>query len=252
MSAIAVVLFIHFQIFLAFGSVVSETAMIVRREEDLELDQQLKILNRPAVKSFKTANGDIFDCVKIHKQPSLYHPLLEGHSIQRASDADRGRLLGRITKGSPLPDFKVNCPNNTVPIRRTSKTELMRAKSFHEKHADSVDFDATLQGEKDHFLENKIKISTGQQNYFYAGIDTKVDPKTLKAIKRGVYSSVSVHNPQINSGQWSAAIISVRRGFDFIRVGWMVNPGLYGDKRTHLFTQWQVYYRPLLSISLCL
>ncbi|XP_034709745.1 uncharacterized protein LOC117932576 [Vitis riparia] len=54
----------------------------ISREEDLELERQLKILNKPGVKTIKTDNGEIFNCVDIHKQPSLDHPLLKNHEVQ--------------------------------------------------------------------------------------------------------------------------------------------------------------------------
>ncbi|XP_077214006.1 protein neprosin-like [Tasmannia lanceolata] len=54
------------------------------REEDLELDRQLNLLNKPAIKTIQTEYGQIFDCVDIHKQPAFDHPLLKNHKIQFA------------------------------------------------------------------------------------------------------------------------------------------------------------------------
>jgi hypothetical protein len=31
---------------------------------------------------FQTEEGDVFDCIDIHKQPAFDHPLLKNHSIQ--------------------------------------------------------------------------------------------------------------------------------------------------------------------------
>ncbi|GLT67863.1 hypothetical protein SLA2020_401410 [Shorea laevis] len=50
--------------------------------EHLSLDQQLRILNKPHVKSIKSEVGDIFDCVDIYNQPAFHHLLLKNHKIQ--------------------------------------------------------------------------------------------------------------------------------------------------------------------------
>ncbi|KAH7658460.1 Neprosin domain-containing protein, partial [Dioscorea alata] len=50
-------------------------------EEDLELERQLKLLNKPAIKTI-VENGDIFDCVDIYKQPAFDHPSLKDHKLQ--------------------------------------------------------------------------------------------------------------------------------------------------------------------------
>ncbi|KAI3934028.1 hypothetical protein MKW92_050753, partial [Papaver armeniacum] len=51
-------------------------------EEDMELENQLKVLNKPPIKSFQTKSGDILDCIDIYKQPAFDHPLLQNHKIQ--------------------------------------------------------------------------------------------------------------------------------------------------------------------------
>ncbi|XP_022145286.1 uncharacterized protein LOC111014774 [Momordica charantia] len=52
------------------------------REEELELEEQLKLLNRPSITTFETKEGEIIDCVDIHKQPALDHPSLKNHKVQ--------------------------------------------------------------------------------------------------------------------------------------------------------------------------
>ncbi|XP_068655393.1 protein neprosin-like isoform X2 [Aristolochia californica] len=72
-------------VWLVTWAVFSE-AMIVSKEEYLELKRHLKFLNKPAVKSIKIDYGDIFDCVDINKQLSFDHPALKNHTIQWAED----------------------------------------------------------------------------------------------------------------------------------------------------------------------
>ncbi|KAG6688573.1 hypothetical protein I3842_11G132200 [Carya illinoinensis] len=116
-------------------------------EDDLEIERQLKILSKPYIKSIKvlkcvvlslqTAEGDIFDCVDIYKQPAFDHPLLKNHSIQlkpsffpnffpkRVED----KTLPHAAKTSAV-GLSEGCPFGTVPIKRTRKEDLLWAKTF--------------------------------------------------------------------------------------------------------------------------
>ncbi|RHN70427.1 putative neprosin activation peptide [Medicago truncatula] len=47
-----------------------------------EIEAKLKLLNKPAVKSIRSKDGDIIDCVNIYKQLALDHPALKNHIIQ--------------------------------------------------------------------------------------------------------------------------------------------------------------------------
>ncbi|CAH8362312.1 unnamed protein product, partial [Eruca vesicaria subsp. sativa] len=48
----------------------------------LDIDMKLKALNKPAVKTIKSEDGDIIDCVDIYKQHAFDHPALRNHKIQ--------------------------------------------------------------------------------------------------------------------------------------------------------------------------
>ncbi|KAJ9679431.1 hypothetical protein PVL29_021380 [Vitis rotundifolia] len=108
-------------------------ATSISKEEDLELERELRRLNKPAIKSFQTEYGDIFDCVDINKQPALDHPLLENHRVQKKPSVfPKG--LGPKTSGKTqsskigLPDG--GCPEGTVPIKRITKRDLIWMKSL--------------------------------------------------------------------------------------------------------------------------
>ncbi|KAE9584961.1 hypothetical protein Lal_00018302 [Lupinus albus] len=45
-----------------------------------EVQNLLKSLNKPAVKSIKSPDGDIIDCVNILQQPTFDHPALKNHN----------------------------------------------------------------------------------------------------------------------------------------------------------------------------
>ncbi|CAF1921010.1 unnamed protein product [Brassica napus] len=49
----------------------------------LEIDMKLKALNKPELKTIKSEDGDIIDCVDIYKQPAFDHPALRNHKLQK-------------------------------------------------------------------------------------------------------------------------------------------------------------------------
>lgn len=49
---------------------------------EIKVQRFLKQLNKPALKSIKSEDGDIIDCVLITSQPAFDHPLLKNHTIQ--------------------------------------------------------------------------------------------------------------------------------------------------------------------------
>ncbi|XP_077251414.1 protein neprosin-like [Tasmannia lanceolata] len=199
------------------------------KEEDLELERQLKIINKPAVKTIKTRYGQVFSCVDINKQPAFDHPLLKNHKIQMS--------LGSLPKG--IKDKKASsldvslkigfknggCPLGTVPIRRIKKEDLIRAKS-------SPNFGKG-------YPSNALSPSNGQGHFNFAL------QSTLKG-DGGVYGSRAVLNvwePKIIARQNSAALVilldaSPSEQRHAIQAGWMVNNDFYNDFHPHLYTGW--------------
>ncbi|WZZ48455.1 hypothetical protein YC2023_048562 [Brassica napus] len=110
--------------------------------QEIEVEKLLKLLNKPALKSIKSEDGDIIDCVPIHSQPAFDHPLLKNHTIQmRPSFIPESTSM--YTKTNPTQVWHKNgrCPENTVPIRRTKKEDILRSKShesFGKKTTSSV------------------------------------------------------------------------------------------------------------------
>ncbi|KAI9194418.1 hypothetical protein LWI28_005827 [Acer negundo] len=73
------------------------------------IDWKLKLLNKPAVKSIKSEDGDIIDCVDINKQPAFDHPALRNHKIQSAILVTEGQYYcgaqGYINLRNPTVDL---------------------------------------------------------------------------------------------------------------------------------------------------
>ncbi|KAI3924488.1 hypothetical protein MKW98_032689 [Papaver atlanticum] len=190
----------------------------ISREDDLEMDRQLNILNKTPVKSIQTAEGDIFDCIDIYKQPAFDNPLLKDLKLQmkpssgpRTSHGGKTSLSSSTTKDkqslNALRSF--DCPKGTVPIRRTSKEDLIRAKSFAELHC----------------------INRGIRPLFA--------DQPGQHVTQGF---INIANPTVGMDQHSSGQIWIETGPtsnpQSIQAGWAVSPSLYGDNRTHAFVSW--------------
>ncbi|CAF2094179.1 unnamed protein product [Brassica napus] len=192
--------------------------------KEIEVERLLKRLNKHALISIKSEDGDIIDCVPIHSQPAFDHPLLKNHTIQmRPSFIPESTSM--YTKTNPTQVWHKNgrCPENTVPIRRTKKEDILRSKShesFGKKTTSSVPEDN---------LSN---------NHEYAIMNSR----------RGKYFGtkflVNVWKPevQVRSNEFSLAQTWLSSGdganINTIEAGLQVYPRIYGDNRTRLFVFW--------------
>ncbi|XP_068646098.1 protein neprosin-like [Aristolochia californica] len=188
-------------------------------EEDLELERQMKILNKPAVKTIKTEYGDIFDCVDIHKQPAFDHPLLKNHKLQTSpSFIPEARKQGAPSMATTamigLPDG--GCPQGSVPIRRIQKQELKNARMFFN-------------------YSNEATMPTA--NHPGAAYSSTVRWRGNEKLYGTRFLS-NVWGHQLKEDQCSSACTWVQNGCDSINAGWMVSPNLFGDSRTRLFIYW--------------
>lgn len=111
------------------------------------IQKHLDKINKPPVFTIQSPDGDFIDCVHKRKQPALDHPLLKNHKIQRVppempkmiktdavrerNSSESERLRGGIAwqmwhqKGQ-------KCPKGTVPIRRSTVHDVLRAKSLYD------------------------------------------------------------------------------------------------------------------------
>ncbi|XP_057432835.1 uncharacterized protein LOC130725637 [Lotus japonicus] len=192
-------------------------------QEDLELERQLKLINKPPVKSIQTKFGYIVDCIDINKQPAFDHPLLKNHKLQRKPSNQKTIENSNLRNSPSKPKFGLEkpCPKGTVPIRRTTKNNLVQAKSL---------------------LDNQI---LAQQDPTYRTHVAEVNVLPLAKGFQGVNGTSSVWQPIVEKDQSSAALTWVRNGplnaTNEIVAGWHVAPQLYnGDVGTHLFAQWTV------------
>ncbi|KAI3938888.1 hypothetical protein MKW92_012511 [Papaver armeniacum] len=178
-------------------------------EEDLQLEAQLKSLNKPPTKTIFADWGDVYDCIEFHKQHAFDHPMVKKYKTLISSEFP-------IQSNKTLPVGIIGCPKGTVPIRRTTKEDLIRAKSLSPLSSSGTHGDIQYRA--------GVSLARIGQN-FYGG--------------SGI---VNIWNPKVEKDQFSSAEIALTSGPDEqvngIKFGWMVNPQLYGDNLTRAFAYW--------------
>ncbi|XP_047312464.1 uncharacterized protein LOC124915746 [Impatiens glandulifera] len=186
--------------------------MTLIQGEDLELEKQLQILNKPSLKTIISVYGDLYDCVDFYKQPAFDHPLLKNHTFQPQMKPTYEKMRNNSSSSTSGHLFKIfkegGCPVGTVPIRRTTKADLIRQKQHSSKFG-----------------------SKEQQAPFIAVVRTNSGGPFS-----GAGAFVTIHKPKVDGGQYSAVRLRVENDVDAIQIGWRVDPELYGDDQVRLYT----------------
>ncbi|GAB4856141.1 hypothetical protein Ancab_024781 [Ancistrocladus abbreviatus] len=209
--------------------------------QKLEVRKHLKRLNKPAVKTIQSPDGDIIDCVHISRQPAFDHPFLKNHTIQLRPSYHPEGLFDGNEVAATIPRERSNlitqlwhlngkCPEGTIPIRRTKKDDILRASSAkrygrkkHRSIPQPRSADPDLVNESGH--QHAIAYVEGDK-YF------------------GAKATINVWEPSIQqTNEFSLSQIWVLGGsfgedLNSIEAGWQVSPDLYGDNNTRLFTYW--------------
>ncbi|KAJ9158667.1 hypothetical protein P3X46_024231 [Hevea brasiliensis] len=209
-------------------------------QQKLEVQDHLKRLNKPPVKSIKSPDGDIIDCVHITHQTAFDHPLLKNHKIQmRPTFYPEGLLSeSKVSSNSEeesnpttqLWHLNGRCPKETIPIRRTRKNEILRANSVK-----SFGMKKHLAIPQPRSAEPDLISQSGHQ---HAIVYVEGDKYY------GAKATINVWAPKIQqSNEFSLSQIWILGGsfgedLNSIEAGWQVSPDLYGDNRTRLFTYW--------------
>uniref|UniRef100_A0A1S4C0X4 Neprosin activation peptide domain-containing protein n=1 Tax=Nicotiana tabacum TaxID=4097 RepID=A0A1S4C0X4_TOBAC len=163
-----------------------EVEGLSKKDHD-ELERRLKLLNKPAVKTIKTEYGDIYDCMDFYLQPAFDHPLLKNHTYHPQRDKESATS----NSSSKLGLRDGGCPMGTVPIRRSTKEDLIRERRFNASYAGGI-----------------FHFALGQ---------TLNDPDFEIS---GAGTTSSIYNSKVLPNQWSASIVKVQNGRDQIQAGW--------------------------------
>ncbi|KAL5697681.1 hypothetical protein ACHQM5_028800 [Ranunculus cassubicifolius] len=213
------------------------------------IQEKLKLLNKPAIKSIQSEDGDIIDCVDVYKQPAFNHPSLQNHTIQikPRTASTRSQNSTRI-RVSQLWQRSGSCPKGTIPIRRIKRDDLLRSQSLHRfgrKNPTVLSRVRRKQNKQRDTDQNNGSDDMGDLNDVYFN---EVNHSTAILLAQGFSFSgakadLNVWNPYVEfDDEYSSGQIWLRNGpwydFESIESGWMVNPSVYGDRRTRLFVYW--------------
>ncbi|KAJ3692521.1 hypothetical protein LUZ60_012871 [Juncus effusus] len=210
------------------GNATSTATLHARREviKFRKIRARLQKLNKPSLKTIQSEDGDVIDCVPCHLQPAFDHPLLKGQKPLDPPETPKGYNLTSSLDEILMQKWRENgesCPDGSVPIRRTTEKDLLRASSirrFAMKPARRVRRDSTSTSH-----EHAVGYVNGDQYY-------------------GAQASLNVWSPRVTDpSEFSLSqiwIISGSFGNDLntIEAGWQVSPQLYGDDSPRFFTYW--------------
>ncbi|XP_047339700.1 uncharacterized protein LOC124943193 [Impatiens glandulifera] len=178
--------------------------------------------HKGTIKTIEGDNGDIIDCVDIHKQPAFDNPLINDLQMKPSSYPDG-------IKQDPKIEFEIRqdwnkneeCPEGTIPIRRNSNT------SYYEDYHKKSFFTMQYQGNQ--------SLQRSEVRYEYAMAIDEGSPYY------GTQAVFNVWNPLTKGNEFSASqlwITSSSPKLNTIEVGWMVYPNKYGNTHTHFFIYW--------------
>ncbi|KAM4082520.1 hypothetical protein ACJW30_11G180800 [Castanea mollissima] len=185
----------------------------------------------PALKTIKSPDGDIIDCVDIYNQPVFDHPLLKNHTIKMRPSShpeglsfDEGNNVSSNSKSEITQPWHLNgsCPKGTIPIR-TNEKDLLKANYGWKKHNTVPNVIDTPS------LHEYATLREEGERYY------------------GMNAEINVWNPQVQEqAEFSMAQLWVEgldnNGvfLDSIEAGAMkqVYYDLYKDFETRLFTYW--------------
>ncbi|CAA7025954.1 unnamed protein product [Microthlaspi erraticum] len=183
----------------------------------LDVDVKLKTLNKPALKTIKMKPSVKFSTKK--------------------TTIPNNRTSKAIT--SQIWSKSGTCPVGTIPVRRVSREEISRASSpshFGKKTHRRYSF-------LDKALEHKGNFNFTAEKFGHTQRHSEAFAVALGFNFLGAQSDINVWNPpRVQAEDYSTAQIWMISGlsdtFESVEAGWMVNPGVFGDSRTRLFTYW--------------
>ncbi|KAI9191618.1 hypothetical protein LWI28_010909 [Acer negundo] len=189
------------------------------------IDRKLNLLNKPAVKSIKSEDGDIIDCVDINKQPAFDHPALRNHKIQM------------------MPSF--DQPTEKIDTRNESSQPVIQQtwqKSGSLSGGNSSNSQNPLQAAA--CCMHMTEIYSCCCCLTFLDLLTRLFSLNQSAIQVtvgynyiGAQGDINVWNPTVDlPDDYTTGQIWLKAGpgdnFESVEAGWVVNPKLYGDHAT--------------------
>ncbi|KAI8528220.1 hypothetical protein RHMOL_Rhmol12G0133700 [Rhododendron molle] len=110
-------------------------------------------------------DGDLIDCVLSHQQPAFDHPQLKGQNPLESPETPKGENPDEmVSENHQLWSLSgESCPEGTIPIRRTTEQDVLRASSiqrFGRKIRRPIRRDSSSNGH-----EHAVGYVSGQEYY---------------------------------------------------------------------------------------
>ncbi|KAL3646917.1 hypothetical protein CASFOL_009461 [Castilleja foliolosa] len=206
----------------------SSDQLRVESEKLKHIKDYLWKIYKPAVKTIQSPDGDLIDCVLSHQQPAFDHPLLKRQwPLTAPSGIPNGPTSHNNTINENFQVWRMSgesCPEDTVPIRRITEEDVLRASSVR------------TFGRKPHHVR---KESIGD-NHEHAIVYVKGSYNGASAVMDVWAPTVETSSEFSLSQVWVMAG-SLRKGdLNTIEAGWQVYPDIYGDNAPRLFIYWTV------------
>ncbi|CAN6578384.1 unnamed protein product [Malus baccata var. baccata] len=108
------------------------TSSEINKLRGVQVQSYLRKINKPAVKTIQSPDGDVIDCVLSHLQPAFDHPELKGKKPLEEPDRPKNHnSTDKVGESYQLwTDSGESCSQGTVPIRRTGEKDILRASSI--------------------------------------------------------------------------------------------------------------------------
>ncbi|XP_022945733.1 uncharacterized protein LOC111449872 [Cucurbita moschata] len=186
------------------------------------IQADLNRINKLPVKTIQSPDGDFIDCVETHRQLAFDHPLLKGKKPLDPPERPYNQSHSGEVETEMFQLWSMSgesCPEGTVPIRRTTEEDMLRASSV-QRFGRKASGDSPSKGH-----EYAVGFVSGGQYY-------------------GAQASMTVWKPRVNYPfEFSLSQIWLVSGtlphdLNTIEAGWQVYPKMYGDNNTRFFTYW--------------
>ncbi|KEH38530.1 carboxyl-terminal peptidase, partial [Medicago truncatula] len=185
------------------------------------ITSRLQQINKPAVKTIQSPDGDIIDCVLSHKQPAFDHLLLKGQKLLDPQERPRGYNATDILSDN----FQLwslsgeSCSEGTIPIRRTKKEDILRANSVNT------------------FGRKLMQVGVETTKYKHVHSYGSVTGDRYYGAK----ATINLWSPHVEGEKefsLSQIWLVTGRNANTIEAGWQVSHQIYGDYLPRFFVYW--------------
>ncbi|XP_071912056.1 protein neprosin-like [Coffea arabica] len=219
------------------------------------------------VKSIKSPDGDIIDCINIYHQPAFDHPLLKNHTILVSLS-----IPPKSKTREKSLQVKILCIFCTLQMRPSLQPrkgpigggELFQSNAHGQEDKKPIAQLWQLGGRCPEGIipvrrNQKARYAKKKHRNFPQLADFSNHEHAYAYVQSNKYlgakATINLWQPQVQgSGEFSLAQIWVLAGansdLNSVEAGWMVFPSHFGDSNTRLFTYWTVSHKILSTLML--